>query len=629
MISHIFLLAFLPLLVSAQKSYQQLATEWLVDNPGPVQNIADGVQRYALACVWYATNQKTNPYVTSPKAWKKTTNWMTKADECQWYGVTCTAQGIVTRVDLKDNGLTGTFPNEFSLISPSLLYLDISGNDVYAVGPSLFFLEEMTTLTHLDVSYTFFDFAGTPPYLSSLRALKHLDLSYTYMYGDVRGEVFRNMRQLTYLGLSGNYYVSEVPTQIANLPSIRRLYLDFSFFTGNLDWLGQLNPDIYELWADINNFAGTIPTTIGRLTGLVSLSLSGCQLTGTIPTQMALLTNMKQLWLFNNTLDGTIPGALSALNKMVTFQTEDNLLQGTMPNSICNLTPQRTSGGKLAKLSSDCAGSNPEVNCPCCQCCASPCFPDTPSLGFCFPGDSTVTVLDKGPVAMQDLQLGDYVAIGDNEYSRVYSFGHYNPNVKGDYISLQVQGGSSIEISKDHMIFVESKGAVPASSVSIGDRVIVSHGDSMPVTKVQPVTRDGAFAPFTESGTIIVNGFKASTYVSLQNESAHFAVGGVKLVSMQWLAHAFQAPHRLVCSIYSCNNESYTEAGISNWVYRPLLLSQWLVQQPVAILAILSVPVILAGGAVYLAELVFHNVLLVALVAAGCACVTAKKKKVE
>ena len=42
---------------------------------------------------------------------------------------------------------------------------------------------------------------------------------------------------------------------------------------------------------------------------------------------------------------------------------------------------------------------------------------------------------------------------------------------------------------------------------------------------------------------------------------------------MQWMAHAFNAPHRMVCalSFEICENETYTD-GISDWVYDPLRL---------------------------------------------------------
>jgi len=52
---------------------------------------------------------------------------------------------------------------------------------------------------------------------------------------------------------------------------------------------------------------------------------------------------------------------------------------------------------------------------------------------------------------------------------------------------------------------------------------------------------------------------------------------------MQRMAHAFNAPHRMVCALSFdiCENETYTN-GISDWVYEPLRLGQWLGQQNAA-----------------------------------------------
>jgi len=125
------------------------------------------------------------------------------------------------------------------------------------------------------------------------------------------------------------------------------------------------------------------------------------------------------------------------------------------------------------------------------------------------------------------------------------------------------------------MVFVQEgyfSKSVPASSVNVGDKLIVANGDAVAeVRKIERVTRRGAFATFTKTGTIVVSGIVASNYISLMDETP---------VSMQWMAHAFNAPHRMVCalSFEICENETYTN-GISDWVYNPLQLGLWLAQQ--------------------------------------------------
>lgn len=99
---------------------------------------------------------------------------------------------------------------------------------------------------------------------------------------------------------------------------------------------------------------------------------------------------------------------------------------------------------------------------------------------------------------------------------------------------------------------------------------------------------DGAYAPFTKSGTIAVNDVVASVYVDIQNENAGvLVVGGYETpLTMQFLAHVFQAPHRLACALRPsyCQTETYDDRGVSSWVAGPLAVAEWLIRQIMAVL---------------------------------------------
>ena len=60
---------------------------------------------------------------------------------------------------------------------------------------------------------------------------------------------------------------------------------------------------------------GTIPTQLGNLTQLQTLTLSPGQLTGSIPTQLGNLTQLTNLYLANNQLSGSIPAELGNLRQ--------------------------------------------------------------------------------------------------------------------------------------------------------------------------------------------------------------------------------------------------------------------------------------------------------------------------
>ena len=67
-----------------------------------------------------------------------------------------------------------------------------------------------------------------------------------------------------------------------------------------------------------NGLKGELPTELGSLTNLQSLSLWGNELTGTIPSELGDLSNLQSLWLRDNQLTGAIPselgGSLQAAN---------------------------------------------------------------------------------------------------------------------------------------------------------------------------------------------------------------------------------------------------------------------------------------------------------------------------
>jgi hypothetical protein len=210
---------------------------------------------------------------------------------------------------------------------------------------------------------------------------------------------------------------------------------------------------------------------------------------------------------------------------------------------------------------------------------------------------------------MKDVEIGDMVSIGSKGYSPIYGFGHRSTDQLAKYLVLHTEHREAIEISKDHLIFVEDLGAIPASAVKVGTLLLSEDGTATAVTQISTINRVGAFAPFTSSGTIVVGGVLASNYVTLQDQSEAFVVAGVKVVSMHELAHTFQAPRRMICSVIPslCMAEAYTKDGISTWVYGPFLAAQWLLNQRGVVVTVLSVGVLAVAMLLYVAEMSFMN----------------------
>ena len=99
---------------------------------------------------------------------------------------------------------------------------------------------------------------------------------------------------------------------------------------------------------------------------------------------------------------------------------------------------------------------------------------------------------------------------------------------------------------------------------------------------------------FTPSRFLFVNNVKVSSYVAFQ-KSEFLKIGDVKTpLTYHWLAHTFQAPHRLWCSITSCLKETYTDAGVSTWVDLSLHFTNWWLDQNAFIMVLVLVPLALS-----------------------------------
>jgi len=209
------------------------------------------------------------------------------------------------------------------------------------------------------------------------------------------------------------------------------------------------------------------------------------------------------------------------------------------------------------------------------------------AVTLCFPGDSMVETEDSGMIRLEDLKIGDKVNTGDS-FETVYSFGHYLKASNTEYLQLQASSGKSMTVSGMHMVFTEN-GAVAAERVLVGDKLVISNGSLEEVVAIKSVRSSGAYAPFTSNGKIVVDGFMASNYVSLNTEPKLMG-----LFDMQFIAHISQAPHRLACKWNFeswCANETYSPDGLSTWIRGPLHAAKLFLEQNVLVQSVTFVPV--------------------------------------
>jgi hypothetical protein len=87
-----------------------------------------------------------------------------------------------------------------------------------------------------------------------------------------------------------------------------------------------------------NNLTGTLPSSLGNISNLITLELSENLLSGGIPSTLGQLSNLTGLYLSFNQFSGNIPSELGSLSKLKILDLQENLLGGTIPAALDNLT---------------------------------------------------------------------------------------------------------------------------------------------------------------------------------------------------------------------------------------------------------------------------------------------------
>ena len=182
-----------------------------------------------------------------------------------------------------------------------------------------------------------------------------------------------------------------------------------------------------------------------------------------------------------------------------------------------------------------------------------------PQSSSCFPGDSFVWVRYKnGPIPMRHIKIGDEVlCLNSNQtklvYSPVFMFGHKDEARPTTYLKIYTDCDCSITISPKHLLQIQKNGKKEAEftfadEVKTEDSVFTTVNNNFnnfnivcsKVVRIEKIISEGLYAPFTLSGTIIVDNFLASCFANIPNV---FLLGFTK-ISNQHLAHVTLTPLR-------------------------------------------------------------------------------------
>ncbi|KAI3457601.1 hypothetical protein Pfo_014264 [Paulownia fortunei] len=209
-------------------------------------------------------------------------------------------------IDISSAEISDTIPDWFWDLSPRLVYLNFSYNQIYGVLPDL--SSKFSGFPAVDLSSN--NLEGTLPPLPP--STFTLNLFQNRFSGSL--ESLCNTGELTYLDLSDNQLSGQFPKCFQNIGS--------SYIALNLA---------------NNNLSGSI-FTVGSVCGLSSLNLRNNSFVGEIPQSFRNCTDLQVIDLGENKLSGSIPAWIGDnWSKLVVLSLRSNELYGEIPSSICHM----------------------------------------------------------------------------------------------------------------------------------------------------------------------------------------------------------------------------------------------------------------------------------------------------
>lgn len=201
--------------------------------------------------------------------------------------------------------------------------------------------------------------------------------------------------------------------------------------------------------------------------------------------------------------------------------------------SGCTVTAQCLNVENVGYVCSDCAlrfSENTPCSTPAPPNTSGPVAPPPPPSKDCFPVDAVVLLDDGTKRKMGDLNIGDRVQIGRDEYSSIYTFTHRDYEIESEFVHVTLSGGSSLELSHAHYLYVNDKSSVLAADlIKVGDQLFGPSDEKLEVLSKKNVRKKGLFNPHTLSGDIVVNGVLTTTYTeAIHVTAAHSLLAPIR-----------------------------------------------------------------------------------------------------
>lgn len=148
----------------------------------------------------------------------------------------------------------------------------------------------------------------------------------------------------------------------------------------------------------------------------------------------------------------------------------------------------------------------------------------------CFPANAKVELDNGAFIRMDQLKIGDRVAVGKGKFSEVFIFTHQNKLARRTFLRFHTSSLRDITVTSGHYLRVGNQ-LKAAAVVSIGDILTLESGEQTTIVGLSKVDDIGLFNPQTLHGDIVINGIVASTYTTaVHAKIAHSALALLRFV---------------------------------------------------------------------------------------------------
>jgi hypothetical protein len=182
-----------------KEGHQYKAFDWLSRSENfQEMDEAQWFQRYALATLYFSTNDVPHDYAPNPGPWYSELLWLTDESECEWQHVFCDAEMKVQKLIFQKVNLSGKIPLDVALLRDTLYMLDLTSNSIHMKGEDFMVFDYLHHLKHLYLEDNFVESKnGLPHNIKAMQDLEEFKASYNLMSGPLDNGVLQALQKMS------------------------------------------------------------------------------------------------------------------------------------------------------------------------------------------------------------------------------------------------------------------------------------------------------------------------------------------------------------------------------------------------------------------------------------------------